>query len=220
MAGTREPIWARPERGTRGPQPEHSRAAIAAAAVVLADSGGLGAVTMRSVASALGTSAGSLYRYLGSREDLLDLMVDAAIGELPRGDPPAGEWLEDFIVIARELLVLYQRHPWLPETIRPGTSFGPRTMDFFERCLVVLEPVPDSTTTKLEAIGMTVGVVAQFAASAGTPVPPEMLFVAVTPEAHPTLHAALLVTSPPPPEPDLFGKTLRILLTGLLRQVS
>src|SRR5690349_18998544 len=78
-----ESIWTRPDRGTRGPRPEHSRAEIAAAAIALADSGGLAAATMRAVAAELGTAAGSLYRYLSSRDDLLDLMVDAALAELP-----------------------------------------------------------------------------------------------------------------------------------------
>ena len=47
-------IWLRPARGSRGRAPEHTRDGIAAVAVRLADSDGLGAVTMRSVAEALG----------------------------------------------------------------------------------------------------------------------------------------------------------------------
>ncbi|HEY5843670.1 MAG TPA: TetR/AcrR family transcriptional regulator, partial [Mycobacterium sp.] len=89
----RDSIWTRPDRGTRGPRPEHSRTEIAAAAIVLADSGGLDAATMRAVAGALGTTAGSLYRYLSSREDLLDLMIDAALGELRLGRKSVGGWL-------------------------------------------------------------------------------------------------------------------------------
>ena len=48
---------------------------------------------MRAVAAALDTSAGSLYRYLSSRDDLLDLMTDRVVGELrPYPEPTATGW--------------------------------------------------------------------------------------------------------------------------------
>ncbi|MEK8106005.1 helix-turn-helix domain-containing protein [Micromonospora sp. M12] len=55
-----------------------------ATAIALADAGGLTAVSMRAVAAALDTGAGSLYRYLSSRDDLLDLMTDRAVGSCGR----------------------------------------------------------------------------------------------------------------------------------------
>ena len=51
-APVRGSIWDVPEYGGRGPRPKHSRAAIAAAAVSLADAEGIDAVTMRRVAAA------------------------------------------------------------------------------------------------------------------------------------------------------------------------
>lgn len=48
-ASARVPIWELPEHGERGPKPKHSRAAIAAAAVALADAEGIDAVTMLSL---------------------------------------------------------------------------------------------------------------------------------------------------------------------------
>ncbi len=94
-------VWNRPDRGTRGPRPEHSRAEIAATGIALADAGGLSAVSMRAVAGALGTVAGSLYRYLSSRDDLLNLMVDAALGELPLERESTGNWLDDLVAPGR-----------------------------------------------------------------------------------------------------------------------
>ena len=80
-------IWARPERAAKGPAPSRSRAQIAAAAVQLADDEGLEAVSMRKVAAALGIGAASLYRYIESKDELYELMVDHVEGEdgpLPR----------------------------------------------------------------------------------------------------------------------------------------
>ena len=86
-------IWDVPEYGGRGPRPRHSRAAIAAAAVSLADAEGIDAVTMRRVAAGLGMGTMSLYNYVPSKEHLVQLMIDQVSGEYryagsPPGRPP------------------------------------------------------------------------------------------------------------------------------------
>ncbi|MET7399056.1 helix-turn-helix domain-containing protein [Dactylosporangium sp. NPDC005572] len=215
MPETTRSIWSRPDRGTRGPQPEHSRAEIAAAAMALADAGGLEAATMRAVAGELGTAAASLYRYLSSRDDLLDLMVDAALGELPLDGPSSGDWLEDLVALAGRQLALYRRHPWLlPAAMRRGT-YGPRAMDYFEYCLRTMAPLPCGTAAKMEAVGVLTGLVSLFAAQPAAPADPAGIFAAATPQAHPHLLAAL-TTPGPPPEPDLFDRLIRGVLRGLL----
>ena len=68
-------------RGSRpGPAPSLTIPTIAAAAVDLADARGLPAVTMRSLAAALGVSAPGLYRYIDARDELLGHMVDRVCG--------------------------------------------------------------------------------------------------------------------------------------------
>ncbi len=54
-----------------------------AAAVRVADTEGLDAVSMGRVAAELGTAPMSLYRHVSSKEELLTLMVDAAWDEAP-----------------------------------------------------------------------------------------------------------------------------------------
>ncbi|MFB9182052.1 TetR/AcrR family transcriptional regulator [Dactylosporangium sucinum] len=216
MPETTRPIWARPDRGTRGPQPEHSRAELAAAAMRLADAGGLEAATMRAVAGELGTAAASLYRYLSSRDDLLDLMVDAALGELDLTDPPSGDWLEGLVALAHQQLALYRRHPWLLQAAMRRGAYGPRAMDYFEHCLRTMAPLSCGTAAKLEAVGVLTGLVSLFAAQpAAAPADPSAFFAAATEQAHPHLLAALS-TPGDPPEPDLFDRLIRSVLRGLL----
>src|SRR5262245_25957268 len=105
-------IWARPDRAGRGPRPAHSRAAIAAAAVRIADAEGLDAVSMRRLAAELGAGATSLYRYVARKDDLLDLMVDAVVGEGPPPAAPSGDWRADLREIAYSTRALILRHPW------------------------------------------------------------------------------------------------------------
>jgi AcrR family transcriptional regulator len=178
---------------------------------------------MRAVASALGTTAGSLYRYLSSRDDLLDLMVDAVLAELPLDREPAGSWLDDLVALANDQLILYQRHPWLLEASLGGRAFGPRTMDYFEYCLRIMAPLRCGTAAKMEAIAMITGVVSLFARSASTEgqaASPARLFGTASPQAHPHLIAALTRPTPPAPQPNLFERTLRSVLRGLLTDSS
>lgn len=56
-----------PRAQGRGPKPAFTRADIAAAAVRLADAGGLEAVSMRHIAAELGCGTMSLYNYVPVR---------------------------------------------------------------------------------------------------------------------------------------------------------
>jgi len=87
-------IWMRPERAGVGRPAQRSRAEITAVALDIADREGLDAVSMRRVATELGTGAASLYRYVETREELLDLMIDATGTEYDMA-PPTGDWLAD-----------------------------------------------------------------------------------------------------------------------------
>ncbi|NAZ77518.1 TetR family transcriptional regulator, partial [Kineococcus sp. T13] len=205
----RPPVWARAQRPARGPRPEHSHERIAAAAVALADAGGLEAATMRAVAARLGTAAASLYRYLSSREDLVDLMVDQVLAELPlhRRDgtrpvggepadagPAGGDWIDDLVAVGRDLLALHRAHPWLLEANARTVALGPHGTDHVEHCLRLMRPAQCGTAAKMEAVALITGVVSLFARSAAAPartLAPAELFAAASAQRHPLLHAAL-----------------------------
>ncbi len=210
----RRPIWTRPERGNRGPVPAHTREAIVATAIALADADGLKAVSMRAVAAALRTSAGSLYRYLSSRDDLLDLMCDAVVRELQPYAERNDGWLEAMLLLGRRQLALHRRHPWLLDLAPRPTGIGPESLAWFDACLRILEPVPSSVTAKFEAIALMTGVVNLVARSEEAP--SSSPFTGLDLADHPHLLAALSQPAEQPPEQDLFERTLRVLLTGLL----
>lgn len=76
---------------------------------------------MRQVAKELGVGQSSLYRYVSSREDLLDLMTDAAAGETDLGVPLRGDPVEDLLELALRTRAVQLRHPWLTD-IPPSLS--------------------------------------------------------------------------------------------------
>lgn len=161
---TRRPsIWTRPERSARGPAPEHSRAQIASAGVELADASGLAAVTMRSVAAAIGTGPASLYRYVATRNELLEVMADLVRGEFAYAGIGSGDPVADLLSLARQGRAIYLRHPWLLDVPASGNLPGPNAVAFLENALAALEDVDLTGPAKLETIGIFSGAVRLFA---------------------------------------------------------
>lgn len=120
------PIWLRPERGQRGRRPSLSRDEITRAAIELADSEGLSAVSMRRIGTKLGAGTTSLYWYVSSKEDLYELMFDACIGAIELPEQASGEWRKDLTALAWSTHHMIRAHPWVPMLgIQPG--LGPNT---------------------------------------------------------------------------------------------
>jgi len=86
-------------------------------AVAIADAEGLSALSMRRVASALNTATMSLYQYVGTKEELIQQMVELVIGEVVFPDPAPPGWRARLEVAARLQWALYRRHPWLAQVI-------------------------------------------------------------------------------------------------------
>jgi AcrR family transcriptional regulator len=84
--------------------------------IAIADTEGLAALSMRRIAAELGVSTMGLYRYVGGKDGLVVLMVDAAMGEFPLGDVPE-HWRDAVAMVARVHWAAYRRHLWLASAI-------------------------------------------------------------------------------------------------------
>jgi AcrR family transcriptional regulator len=88
-----------------------SREAIVAAGLAIVDRDGLDALTMRSVAQALGTGAASLYAHVASKEELIEMIVEQVIGEIEfPGAPDPDRWVEQLKALAHEMRAVFARH--------------------------------------------------------------------------------------------------------------
>lgn len=66
---------------------------------------------MRTVAAALRTGAASLYAYVGSKEELIELVVDRVIGEVRLPDQPdPSRWMTQLKEVAREMRRVFASH--------------------------------------------------------------------------------------------------------------
>ncbi|MFD8526495.1 TetR/AcrR family transcriptional regulator [Streptosporangium canum] len=133
-------IWMRPERPARGPKPAYSRAQIAEAAVRIADAEGLEAATMRRIAAEIGAGAMSLYRYVPSRDDLVELVADRLQGEVDVEGMPSGDWRADLTRYADGLRAMWLRHPWFATVQRSLSGFGPNQLRLIEGVMGALDP--------------------------------------------------------------------------------
>jgi len=154
-----EVIWARPERTGRGPRPAHSRRDIVAAAVRIADAEGIDAVSMRRIAADLGCGTMSLYNYVPRKEDLYELMVDAASAEYELPEKPSGDWRADMTGVARQTRAIMYRHPWLSRVMTTAYGFSPHALRYLEWCLGALEPLAIEPGLKMQLIAMVNGTV-------------------------------------------------------------
>jgi AcrR family transcriptional regulator len=214
-------IWMRPEHAKAGRPAERSRALVTAAAIAVADRDGLGAVSMRRVAAELGTGAASLYRYVATRDDLLDLMADCTGAEYALA-APSGNWLADLLDVARQARAIMLRHPWLPALVITRATLGPRGVDLVEHVLNVLRDHPAEPPAKLEAFGILMAMTATFvqheaaADQAAQQRQAAYLHHVATAGQHPRL-AALLGTAQPSSDPAVqFETILTRILAGLL----
>ena len=104
-----------------------SREAIVQAAVAEADAGGLPALTMRAVGRRLGVEAMSLYHHVGTKDALLDAMVDAVFAEF-HSPAPDGEWTEELRLRHRSAREALKRHPWAVGLMDSRSNPGPENL--------------------------------------------------------------------------------------------
>ncbi|MBE3203520.1 MULTISPECIES: TetR/AcrR family transcriptional regulator [Parafrankia] len=126
-------LWGEaPAAPRRGPNRALDLAAVVSAATDLADQEGLAAVTMRAVARTLGVVPMTLYTYVPGKEELLDLMLDAAYARMPRADTAGAPWRQRLTAVADDNRALFAAHPWVAQvcTLRP--PLGPGLMAKYE----------------------------------------------------------------------------------------
>ena len=123
-----ELLWGRQEPGRRGPKQRLSTDAVVAAAIAIADAEGLSALSMRRVAEAVGVSPMSLYTYVPSKAELVDLMFDRALATAADPDDSVEGWRAKLTFIARQRWVLVERHPWFLDLALHRPPLGPNVL--------------------------------------------------------------------------------------------
>jgi AcrR family transcriptional regulator len=133
-----------------------SRERIVAAAVELADAEPHGEITMRALAGRLGVrSPMALYRYVGSKHGLADLMTDEVYGLFT---PARGRgWREALRSLGLTGWAAVQAHPWFARLAFSRPPFGPNALAMYDAVLAELEPLDLDATARMGSISTVMG---------------------------------------------------------------
>jgi AcrR family transcriptional regulator len=113
-----------------------SKERILLTAVALADADGVDSLSMRKIAEELDVVPMALYRHVANKDEMLDGMVDLAVGEI---DPPETglDWKTSMrrrILSARRMLL---RHPWAASVIETRSDPTPAVIGYFDEMIGV-----------------------------------------------------------------------------------
>jgi AcrR family transcriptional regulator len=230
--------WGVAERPQRGPKRELSIERIVETAIGVADREGLPAVSMSRIATELGFTTMSLYRYVTSKDDVLALMQDAVCEvPIPAEDDRGPDWRSGLRRWSMATIEVIQAHPWFPDIPISGMPLMPNNLAVLDWGLREMRDLPltdaekMSTALLLSSYARAAGVVErdvrQSREKGGTPPQSGEAFTAalaelVTPERFPDL--APLVASggytDTEDEQDDFAFGLERILDGIERYIT
>jgi AcrR family transcriptional regulator len=147
-------LWGRRGPGRRGPQRGLSVDDVVAAAVRVADAEGLDGLSMARVAKELGFTPMSLYRYVSSKDELLQLMWNASAEGAETLVLEGVGWrarLRSWATIQREML---DRHPWITQMPIAAPPLAPNSLAFLEHGLEAMDGTGLPDRDKLRFIGL------------------------------------------------------------------
>ena len=134
-----ELLWKDARRPARGPQRGLTAERIVEAAIRIAETEGLAALSMRRVAVELGVGTASLYTYLPGKAELEALMADAVAADEPLPDDRPGDWRVKVEAWARNDHDAYRKHPWVLQLVATVEAPGPNLLRWMDSALRVLE---------------------------------------------------------------------------------
>jgi AcrR family transcriptional regulator len=130
-------LWGLDHGTRRGQRPSLDIRQVLQQAVAIADADGLDAVSMHRVATQLGVTTMALYRYVESKDELLELMLEVAAGDPP---PLAADldWRDSLRAWANQLTAVYRTRPWAVDVPLTAPPRGPHQLAWVEQGLASL----------------------------------------------------------------------------------
>jgi AcrR family transcriptional regulator len=222
-----ELLWGLREAGSRGPRRGLTLARIVEAGISVARTEGVAALSMARIAKQLGVGTMSLYRYVESKDELLQTMVDTALGTPPPA-APGEDWHAGLTRWAVGVRAAYHRNAWALRVPISGPPLGPNNVAWLDNALAAMADTPLTEQEKLSCVLLVSGFVRNdvtlaldFAeASGGAPQMPgygQLLARLTTAQQLPSLHRAIASGSlDDPDDPDIeFNFGMARILDGI-----
>ena len=124
---------------------------------------GIDALSMRRVATELGTGAASLYAHVAHKEELLDLVLDEVMGEIDAPEPDAARWREQANALWTDSHAALARNGDIARVLLGRVPLGPNALRIAEATMAILRAggVPDQAVARaLDVVGSFVAATA------------------------------------------------------------
>jgi AcrR family transcriptional regulator len=127
-------------RRDRPAKPALSREAIVAAGLAIVREEGIDALTMRRLAQALDTGPASLYVYVANRDELWQLLFDAAIAAVDTEPTDPTRWREQLLALAKRIVhVMAEEYPGIARLAMAHIPSGDNALRISESMLSLLK---------------------------------------------------------------------------------
>jgi len=136
-AGT--PLWFTPPGGEQNRRPVLTRDRVVAEALAVISADGAAALSMRALATRLGVVPAALYRHVGSKEQLYDLILDGVLAEVDCQNDPALPWAGQVTALARRLRAVLEDHPGIAALLKTRDPVSPASLALAEAFLAPLQ---------------------------------------------------------------------------------
>jgi AcrR family transcriptional regulator len=122
---------------SRGERTRLSRERVLSAALSVADEGGVGSLTIRSLAAELGTKPMSVYHHVANKDEILDGIVDLVFAEVDLPVPDR-DWRAEVRRRCESMRAVLARHRWAIGLLESRARPGPATLRQHEQMLATL----------------------------------------------------------------------------------
>ena len=141
-----------------------SRDRVLAGAITVADRGGLGALTIRTLAQELGVKPMSVYHYVANKDEIIDGIVDLVYNEIDL-PVPGGDWRTEMRRRANSARRVLAGHPWATALLQSRLHPGPATLRHHNAFIATLRTAGFSVELTAHAFALIDSYVFGFALS-------------------------------------------------------
>ena len=153
-----------PTSGSTKERVSLSRDRVLAGAITVADAGGIGALTIRTLAQELGVKPMSVYHYVANKDEIIDGIVDLVYAEIDL-PVPGGDWRTEMRRRANSARRVLAKHPWATPLLQSRLNPGPATLRHHNAFIATLRAAGFSVELTAHAFALIDSYVFGFALS-------------------------------------------------------
>src|SRR6266536_1479648 len=137
--GRSRSLWFNAPMNDQDRRPQLTRERVVAEALTVIAQDGVQALTMRTLAARLGVVPGALYHHVRNKEQLHDLVLDAALAEVDGHLDPSQPWTQQLKLLAHRLWEVLEAHPGVAAVLKTRDPLGPHSLALAEAFLAPLQ---------------------------------------------------------------------------------